>query len=183
MAKEQDIILKLDADEAALHELFYTSRIEELQAANNEDQKAADEIIVRINNRNEIISKYSNLLKTVRVQMHSGKRMVDAFTKSPVSNGDEFRAMDVGDYDETWSLAKKCEYVLKVKQKLLTTRQLIDGIFEYEPHYLEIKGIDFDRLQKNLGSTLLQKVNANNTFFRTKYEGEIEYLYGLITWL
>ena len=56
-------------------------------------------------------------------------------------------------------------------------------IVKYEPDYLSVKGIKFERFQKNLGSTLLQKVSNNVDFFRSKQnETDIEFKYGLLKW-
>ena len=84
-------------------------------------------------------------------------------------------------YDKSWTLAKKAEFAVREIGHLSTTRDMIEIIAKCEPHFMKEKGWTFGRFQKNIGSTLLQKIKARKVFERLQMEGG-EYLYGMKDW-
>lgn len=116
-------------------------------------------------------------LSAAEIKTPTSKKLVENQSKNVVPDSDESQT-ERKTYDSSWSMSNKAEYIIKQKGKPLTTRDIISAIEENEPNLL--KQNDFDRVQKNLASTLKQKIDKNKTFFRFRVGDGQEYYYGLI---
>jgi hypothetical protein len=76
-------------------------------------------------------------------------------------------------YDKNWSWAKKAAYVITIKGKALSAKEIIDILeTEFEPT------IDRVKAGNSLPSTLSVESTRNNKFSRTNLNGE--YIYDVI---
>lgn len=170
-----DIILKLDEDSAKLQVALIDARIQALDVQ-------IEELYVKLDPLRDERDAYEAMKMSIYSQLNKkptiSVRQIAQSTRS-VTNA----KTDLSIYSSGWSLALKTEYILNKANTELTTRQIIDKFLELEPLYLNVKDIAYDRLQKNLGSTLKQKIDQKNTFYRHKLnEDGHEWLYGLIEW-
>lgn len=81
-------------------------------------------------------------------------------------------------YSHLWTLAKKCEYVLRSKGKTMSISEIAEEILKLggvvPMHTVEKKIINA------IASTLKQKVDKKDTFLRLSHQGV--YVYGLLPW-
>lgn len=84
-------------------------------------------------------------------------------------------------YEPEMTRAQKAEYALKVLGEPATTREILTLLTEADPGMLEREKITFDKYQKALAATLIQKATAKLIFYSTK--NSIGVKYGLIEWL
>jgi hypothetical protein len=83
-------------------------------------------------------------------------------------------------YDTQQTKVQKAEYALKIIGREATTRELINTLLARDPELLKKDGSSFDKYQKALAATLVQKVAANKSFYSIKTNDGVKY--GLIIW-
>ncbi len=76
--------------------------------------------------------------------------------------------------------AVKAEYALKKIGKDATTREMLTILLNRDPDLLKRDQTTFDKYQKALSATLVQKADAKKTFYNIKTNEGVKY--GLISW-
>ena len=135
MNTNEDILLRLDKDEAELHRAMYEGQIDLLKKQNEDDVKLMEEAKSRISARNGKIDKYRNLLLHVKEQLiehgviarvYSSNSLFESRPMPPKSIASKpLPPKQRTEYDKEWSLAKKAYFVLERAERLLTTRDII----------------------------------------------------------
>ena len=83
-------------------------------------------------------------------------------------------------YSEGATRAVKAEYVLKKLNRPASTREILTDLLARDPDLIRRDNTTFDKYQKALAATLLQKVAAKNIFFSQKENDAVKY--GLLEW-
>ena len=162
--EESYYILELDEKLAEIHKSLYLDKINECRKAIIEHEQSIDEVKIEIEKYKKLLELLNSDRKREIKQNYNGHNVISANKLK---------------YNPNDSLAKKCEYILSQDSRTLSTREISELILRHEPDFLNIHNFNFDRLQKNVGSTLIQKVNSKKVFFKENINGTVKY--GLIS--
>jgi hypothetical protein len=162
-------------------------RSENLEFSETIEDTIKDFIHSQIAKWNDIARGASELIKEQDMVLAVAKSKIESLQRL-LERGNNIRNIEISNeileipfYDENLSLAKKAEFVLNGANRELTTREIIHEILKFEPDYYKKNNINFDRFQKNLGSTLKQKIDKGQVFFRIPKDSKnSEFIYGLL---
>ena len=84
------------------------------------------------------------------------------------------------DYDKTWSLPKKMDFVIAEKGKLMTNREIANRIADYEPQFKKDKKSEYSLITQ-IAATVNYKVGKGKDFGRLRVEGKNDRI-GQIGW-
>jgi hypothetical protein len=182
MEATKDVTILLNNERIkTLHIGLYKKELDELHNKLSEYQAAMSDIILKIGNTEKNIYELEMLLRKIT---DNGKKTVDI---GSFRQPDEKRATEkASSYDPSMSLSSKVVFVLNTFRKELSTREICDHLVQIDPKILD-KYETLENLQKRMGSTLLQKVDNNITFYRVLLPMEADqkqriYAYGLKEW-
>lgn len=82
-------------------------------------------------------------------------------------------------YKAKWSLWEKIKYLLETEERLLSSKELIDLIFQYQPELRQASEKEQRKIKVTLYSILTTK---NNNNFLNRVGEPKEYKYGLFSW-
>lgn len=159
MGENNLITLQITPEQAEYFRLTYENRISELRS---------DPTVQEYLNLLTVVANLEKTLHSSRIKpTHQDikKNIVQAF--NPM------------EYSPKWYIWQKAQYAIRTARALLTTREILDRIVKYEPNFYESTKLDFDKAQKNIASTLKQKIDLKQVFFRQK-NASGEFTYGLI---
>lgn len=101
----------------------------------------------------------------------------DGFT---AMNGSMQHKNATDNYEPQLIKVAKAEYALTRIGKEATTREMLTLLLQRDPELLKRDNTTFDKFQKALSATLVQKASAQKTFYHTKTNDGVKY--GLIAW-
>lgn len=175
-APQNHFIVELDDSQAQKLRDTYRDFIGDLLAQ-------ITDLHTQITKKQTELAIYDSILKqlegqyTTQINHENGTLKVTKDAKTFVMSSAGENTIKIG-YDSAFSLARKAEFIIRHSNgKLLSTREICNEILDLEPDYLTSKEITFDKLQKYLAATLVQKVDQGKMFYRKEVNGE--YKYGL----
>lgn len=128
-----------------------------------------------------LIQFYFERLKTLRVEITAKELELKEITlviqklKRGSANGntqDNIGKVNI-DYSESWPWARKVEFAIELKEKPLSTKEIVDILTEFEPSFL----IDRKRVVASISSILSSKSGEGKEFKRVESDtGDFKYI-------
>ena len=184
-----EVLLRLkDERLIRLHTDLYLHRLEEIRNTKEKHK----EIIRTVTEELEVAEEEESMYRALLIQLEATptSELVDVTADPFEKNGHYLSLSSIIDsaYDQKWSLVNKTRYVLSLNgnRKELGTREICELLIREEPGIVAHHG-SMDKLQKNLGSSLLQKIAKKIIFYRIQQpmsdgKKQIIYAYGLKEW-
>ena len=198
--------IKLELNPAQAEIVLKTSLIEH-DITNNiiseyrEELKSLDELISILRKNGITTSEDESGMKSLSIpnvnsksignvipisRKHKVSRLINKIVKTEKkkkvaiqqATNEDYKLHNNIDYNATWKLPRKIEYILSHKNHVLTVNGMVDELKKQEP---QIKTSD-RLLQITIASLLGSRIKKHKTFSRAKFKGLKGFGYGLNPW-
>lgn len=162
-----NIISEYRAELKSLDELISILKKNGITTSEDKADKFVDNVIP-ISRKHKVSRLITKIVKTEK------KKKV-AITEA---TNEDYKLHNKVDYNATWKLPRKIEFILSKKSHVLTVNDMVNELKKQEP---QLKTSD-RLLQITISSLLGQRIKNHKTFARAKFKGLKGFAYGLVPW-